>query len=1661
MNVCLRKVKGKSVTVSNALNNDCIDEMIKHDAGYRMLANIPTSPAYWEKIKKDSFAALRQLGKPTIFMTLSPGEKRWPELLQVLYKFHYHQDITVEEAMRLSDEIKTKLVRNDPVLCAQYFKFKSDKFINLLQKLHSIFDEFELIDYYIRVEFQKRGAPHIHVMIWLKNAPTLDPNDLIESERQIIAFIDRFITCMNDKSNPYVSYQCHIHTHTCQKKVRKEKKCRFGIPLPMMPETKIFYPLEPHEREKINQRFIEGKEYYKAIQKFMEDLYKNPREISFVDALNELNMTEDCYYYAIRTTLKSARIFLKRGSMDVGVNAYNPDILKLWEANIDVQFILDEFAVAAYMLNYINKIDAGLSKLLRQAVSDADAGNLSLRQRFQKISNIFVNGTILSAQEAVYLNLSMPLSKFSRDVVFINTGPIDSRVHMMKSKNELEKLKEANPNDENVTVPDVFAKYAAREDMENVCLADFVAEKREHKEKNGKITYTDRDTPRIIRYVRYSINKDKANFFREQCLLFLPWRNEKKDIELQNCAQLYYTNKIIIEQNRQKYVTISDERIDEVVNEMKMNDELDADSDEDDEETNDLREFVRELGNELDVDIAAQAGETTKNEKGKQNETNRYFSPQRVTEVDLINLLLPLNSQQRTFVMHILKHIRTKPNEPFYYFLSGAAGVGKSTVINALYQLITKHFDDLRAAQPDKLKVLLTAPSGKAAHLIHGTTLHTAFSLPVNQYGGQLAPLSSDLANAVRVQLREVKLVIMDECSMIGTKIFHQCHHRLVQIFGKNEPFGGASIIVVGDMNQLSPVGDQKIFVPMRNINNTEIGALFGPISPLWEHFEYFELTQIMRQKDEAQFIVALNNLAAGKMTPEDIAFIKSRQTQEDLVPLEAIRLFRSNADVDNFNEMAIQKAWGETIKCEAIDRIDGKPNIHVKQRTLLALKNRKRSETFGLAHNIDLKIGIRYMITTNIDIEDGIVNGACGVLKYIQFEENQPNKPKTLFMDFSSDRVGSKARREYKHNLGDIVHESWVPIQRTAREISMSKGAKFQVFRIQFPIMAAEALTIHKSQGSTCNCVCVNVEKTLNRELLYVALSRVTKINDMFIIGTFTAPPAPRKNDPTVVEMKRLKSERPLSLNFNTLDAKTGLVVAYHNVVSFPKYHQHIANDQWYSKCDVLILSETHTTSKFQPHLPNFELKFRSDDFDTPQKRGIFVFAKPDINIQNIFHKIEESDSKASAKFHSDIIVLKINDIAIITGYKSPRTSNAIFETQLKDAFSSLDSSLIQRVLIGDFNFNMNQTPNFLSNVMPQFNMSSKLASTDETTKYNTQIDVVFANFDHIMAGTYESYFSDHKPIYFMLTDPQKSRPMKPVTQPVNKPIKSNEPIKMKNLVIKLDRVKLPSVTTDLSVRQPVRKVQEVPNTSKSNDDNVIVIPDSSQTPASKVQEVPNTSKSNDDNVIVIPVSTKTPEQLARERAMTIEEQRIENCNYIRRRHSYLQDRHIDAFINVVNSTGNWSMLSILYVQRISMYYQDFAVVDDVQIIFEGAAGISNVGHYICVHFVYAEQTVYIYDSLYYCNISPRCRSILRGRYGQNIRIVYIKPQTRQPDLRACGVFAAAYATTIVLGLDPRTYSLRLGNSRNPANRDMTTDLRYHLADIIENNQLSPFPSQ
>jgi preprotein translocase subunit SecD len=175
----------------------------------------------------------------------------------------------------------------------------------------------------------------------------------------------------------------------------------------------------------------------------------------------------------IRADLKKAKVFLKRAPNEIRINAYNPMIMSLHKANMDIQYILDPYACLMYCVDYISKSENGMSKLLREALNELKKGNNTVKQRLRVIANKFLNSSEISAQEAVYHILSIPLSVSSRSTVFINTNKPENRISMLKSDEVLQKLE---LDSQDVFVQGLIDMYINRPDeMKNVCLADFAS----------------------------------------------------------------------------------------------------------------------------------------------------------------------------------------------------------------------------------------------------------------------------------------------------------------------------------------------------------------------------------------------------------------------------------------------------------------------------------------------------------------------------------------------------------------------------------------------------------------------------------------------------------------------------------------------------------------------------------------------------------------------------------------------------------------------------------------------------------------------------------------------------------------------------------------------------------------------------------------------------------------------------------------------------------------------------------------------------------------------------------------------------------------------------------------------------------------------------------
>ena len=98
-----------------------VDDVAIHDEGFRVLRKLRGSPPYWESVKKDVFAMIKQLGVPTWFCSFSAAETRWVPLLQCLSKLVKHKDLTEQEINAMTWQQKCDLIKSDPVTCARYF----------------------------------------------------------------------------------------------------------------------------------------------------------------------------------------------------------------------------------------------------------------------------------------------------------------------------------------------------------------------------------------------------------------------------------------------------------------------------------------------------------------------------------------------------------------------------------------------------------------------------------------------------------------------------------------------------------------------------------------------------------------------------------------------------------------------------------------------------------------------------------------------------------------------------------------------------------------------------------------------------------------------------------------------------------------------------------------------------------------------------------------------------------------------------------------------------------------------------------------------------------------------------------------------------------------------------------------------------------------------------------------------------------------------------------------------------------------------------------------------------------------------------------------------------------------------------------------------------
>ena len=211
--------------------------------------------------------------------------------MRILGKLVDSKEYTDNELENLNLEEKSRLIHSDPVTCATHFDYQINQLIqNFLLSTEAPLGK--IADWFYRVEYQRRGSPYIHMLIWLENAPTFGE----DFDGDVVSFIDKII-CEKPNDNPdllaLVHRQIGRHSRTCRKK--SKSVYRLNYPQPPMRSTKILYPLDEDDD---TDELEHHKETWEIVQKYLNDM-KEGEDITFDQLLVNLKLTEQNFLLAI------------------------------------------------------------------------------------------------------------------------------------------------------------------------------------------------------------------------------------------------------------------------------------------------------------------------------------------------------------------------------------------------------------------------------------------------------------------------------------------------------------------------------------------------------------------------------------------------------------------------------------------------------------------------------------------------------------------------------------------------------------------------------------------------------------------------------------------------------------------------------------------------------------------------------------------------------------------------------------------------------------------------------------------------------------------------------------------------------------------------------------------------------------------------------------------------------------------------------------------------------------------------------------------------------------------------------------------------------------------------------------------------------------------
>lgn len=398
-------------------------------------------------------------------------------------------------------------------------------------------------------------------------------------------------------------------------------------------------------------------------------------------------------------------------------------------------------------------------------------------------------------------------------------------------------------------------------------------------------------------------------------------------------------------------------------------------------------------------------------------------------------------------------------------FITGSAGTGKSFLISMIKMWAGKNGK----------KIAVTALTGAAAALIEGKTIHSWASVGLGKDTAEEYARSISKKWPAKMKWFKTDILVVDEVSMMDAR-FLDMLEELGRIIRRNhsKPFGGIQVILCGDFFQLPPV--QKCLKINGDGDEVE-DTYFCFEAGCWNRLisNTVELKEIMRQKD-IEFAECLQKVRKGIVDSNVERMIEncSSELMTKKAVMKAIkptRLYTTRASVDEINR-------------DELKRLQKKGNEIIHYRASYGTNKKCSSEDLNRyieimdrdhPYHVDLYLAkdAQVMLLANLATEDGLVNGSRGVI--VDFEDDFP--------------------------VVQFMNGKYLKISE--HEWSMEATSTITVTRRQIPLKLAWAITVHKSQGASLDCVELDIGSSIFEfGQTYVALSRVRSLEGLSILS-------------------------------------------------------------------------------------------------------------------------------------------------------------------------------------------------------------------------------------------------------------------------------------------------------------------------------------------------------------------------------------------------------------------------------------------------------------------------------------------------------------------------------------------------------------------------------